>query len=78
MSNTNGARHAGCAASPDRPAVYQMTAPLGQERQTAMDAMKTYTDAGLAEWVCHGNCPQLHFTDGRIYIFGPYGVTRLA
>ncbi|MDI9280122.1 hypothetical protein QMZ65_23160 [Pantoea sp. EABMAA-21] len=43
-----------------------------------MDAMKTYTDAGLAEWVCHGNCPQLHFTDGRIYIFGPYGVTRLA
>ncbi|AOO59873.1 hypothetical protein AN237_25300 (plasmid) [Raoultella ornithinolytica] len=55
----------------DRPAVSD------QEKQTVIDAMSIYTDTGEAMWVSHERCPQLHFTDGRIFIFGPHGVTRL-
>lgn len=78
MNVSNIIRLTGAAIGPDIPGKGTLADPVEQDRKTAMEAMQIYTDAGLAEWVSHGHCPQLHFTDGRIFIFGPYGVTRLA
>ncbi|MDI6949231.1 hypothetical protein [Serratia sp. Se-RSmG] len=78
MNNSNVVRITGGPDIPGKPVKSLMTFPLSQERQAVIDAMQIYTNAELAEWVSHGNCPQLHFTDGRIFVFGPHGVTRLA
>ncbi|MDI6935088.1 MULTISPECIES: hypothetical protein [unclassified Serratia (in: enterobacteria)] len=78
MNVSNIIRLSGATSSPDIPDAGTLFDPVEQDRKTAMEAMQIYTDAGLAEWVSHEHCPQLHFTDGRIFIFGPYGVTRLA
>lgn len=77
MSENNVIRLPATAPCKPLPASRNGPAVSEQEKQTVIDAMRIYTDTGEAEWVSHESCPQLHFTDGRIFIFGPYGVTRL-